>query len=279
MFMMDQYTVILLLVITYESDCSVQKSNAIYKNSDLTKPHSDKIYTNRNSIIRNSDLTNQDSDSIYLKSISSLISPSLCQLKLICAISKSGNSHLKNSTFMHGISVLASYRGEHSVSQLLEQAVRTGETGRSCRSVAPDCHHSGRELLLATQDLGLTAKSKRSRVRRQAYRRQQPWSTYNPFRRQGFSLSRMPPVFRPDLAGRRQVCRSCDQRSTVCTVYSVGTYAGCTGVWLVAGLPGQLACNLATAPGSLGCGMNTLHCYMSGCGLINLPRLSSRLSH
>ena len=134
--MMDQYTVILLLVMTYESDCSVQKSNAIYKNSDLTKPHSDKIYTNRNSIIRNSDLTIQGSDSIYLNSISSLISPSLCQLKLICAISKSGNSHLKNSTFMHGISLLASYRGEHSVSQLLEQAVRTGEEYSVVFSVA-----------------------------------------------------------------------------------------------------------------------------------------------
>ena len=161
-------------------------------------------------------------------------------------------------------------------------------------------------------DMGLTDKHAH-RVKRQSYersyqqyspytqyspyRRVQPWSqaqtSYSPFRRQGLSLSNMPPIFRPDLAGRRRVCRACDQRSTVCTVYSVGrsstwpftsrlvfltlpvsgTYAGCTGVWLVAGIPGQLACNVATAPGSIGCGMNTLHCYMSGCGLINLPRL------
>ena len=150
--------------------------------------------------------------------------------------------------------------------------------------------------------MGLTSTDRQSRVRRQTYRRRyqgydryrrrQP---YSPYRRQGFSfpslMSNMPPVFRPDRAGRRQVCRSCDQRSTVCTVYSVGgylipctlylitlptlagTFAGCTGVSLVAGPPGQLACNVATAPGSIGCGMNTLHCYMSGCGLINLPKL------
>ena len=53
--------------------------------------------------------------------------------------------------------------------------------------------------------------------------------------------------------------------------YISGTYAGCTGVWLVAGFPGQVACNVATAPGSIGCGMNTLNCYMRGCGLIRIP--------
>ena len=66
------------------------------------------------------------------------------------------------------------------------------------------------------------------------------------------------------------MCRTCDRRRTVCTVYSVplplrwpagsfffnypllsrshqvGTYAGCTGAWLMAGIPGQLACNVAT---------------------------------
>ena len=40
-------------------------------------------------------------------SLSSLISPNLCQLKLICAISKSENSQLRESVFMRGISALA----------------------------------------------------------------------------------------------------------------------------------------------------------------------------
>ena len=39
-------------------------------------------------------------------SLSSLISPSLCQLKLICAISQS-DSPLRESVFMRGISTLA----------------------------------------------------------------------------------------------------------------------------------------------------------------------------
>ena len=67
----------------------------------------------------------------------------------------------------------------------------------------------------------------------------------------------------------------------------------------MAGVPGQIVCNVATvifililililvfmliaistkilsnqAPGSFGCTMNTLHCYMESCGLVNLPRL------
>ena len=40
-------------------------------------------------------------------SLSSLISPNLCQLKLICAISKSENNQLRQSVFMRGISTLA----------------------------------------------------------------------------------------------------------------------------------------------------------------------------
>ena len=52
--------------------------------------------------------------------------------------------------------------------------------------------------------------------------------------------------YRPERATSRQVCRTCNRRKTVCTVYSVGTYAGCTGAWLMAGVPGQLACNIAT---------------------------------
>jgi len=236
--------------------------------------------------------TVQDTDMRYQNSISALLTPSLCQLKLICAISQSRDHSLKQSDFMRGISDLSGYKGNRTVALMLEQAIKTGDTGGSCKSIAPACEHSAKELLQALGDMGLTDRHKH-RVKRQAYersyqqyspytqyspyRRVQPWSqaqtSYSPFRRQGLSLSNMPPIFRPDLAGRRRVCRTCDQRSTVCTVYSVGTYAGCTGVWLVAGIPGQLACNVATAPGSIGCGMNTLHCYMSGCGLINLPRL------
>ena len=45
-------------------------------------------------------------------------------------------------------------------------------------------------------------------------------------------------------------------------------------MFLVGGVPAQFACNMATAPGSLGCTYNTFHCYMEGCGLINLPRLN-----
>lgn len=261
---MNLPTVTVILLLTYACHCSVPDSNTRYQNS-----------------------------------LSALISPTLCQLKLICAISQSEDYQIKNSNFMRGISVLSSYRGNLTVSSMVGKAIRTGETGLSCSSVAPDCDHTDRELLLALQDLGLGDTDRQSRVRRQTYtrgdqysphspyRRRQPWTvwsrpqaSYSPFRRQGLVLpslsnmmSNMPPIFRPDFAGRRAVCRSCDQRSTVCTVYSVGTYAGCTGVWLVAGVPGQLACNVATAPGSIGCGMNTLHCYMSGCGLINLPRL------
>lgn len=40
-------------------------------------------------------------------SLSSLISPNLCQLKLICAIYKSENNQLRDSVFMRGISTLA----------------------------------------------------------------------------------------------------------------------------------------------------------------------------
>merc|ERR1719275_400380 len=83
----------------------------------------------------------------------------------------------------------------------------------------------------------------------------------------------MPPIFTPEGSSARSVCRTCDQRKTVCTVYSIGSWAGCTGAWLMAGVPGQIVCNVATAPGSFGCTMNTLHCYMESCGLVNLPRL------
>jgi hypothetical protein len=67
------------------------------------------------------------SDNIYKKSLSALITPSLCQLKLICVISQSENPQLKSSHFMQGISVLASYRGNRTAALMLEQAIRTGK--------------------------------------------------------------------------------------------------------------------------------------------------------
>ena len=68
-----------------------------------------------------------DSDKIYQNSLSFLISPSLCQLKLICAISKPENSQLKTSHFMQGISILAGYKGNRTVTRMLEQAIITGK--------------------------------------------------------------------------------------------------------------------------------------------------------
>jgi len=261
----------------------------------------------------------EEDETRYKNSLESLLTPTMCQLKLICAISQSKDNSLKSSNFMRGISVLAGYKGNITVPLLLERAIKTGEVGGSCHTVAPSCQHSDGELLTALADMGLTGSHLpgrrltgshllgrrltgsylpgrsltgsylpgRRRMKREVYRqyrRPQTWYRPGQYRRQGLGLGslvsrqglglgRMPPILRPEQAGRRGVCRACDQRSTVCTVYSVGTYAGCTGVWLVAGLPGQIACNVATAPGSIGCGVNTLHCYMSGCGLINLPRL------
>jgi len=245
----------------------------------------------------------EEDETRYQNSLESLLTPTMCQLKLICAISQSKDDSLKSSNFMRGISVLAGYKGNITIPLLLERAIKTGEEGGSCHTVAPACQHSDRELLAALAEMGLIGSylpggrlagsylPGRRRMRREVYRqyrqyrqyrRPQTWYRPGQYRRQGLGglvsrqglgLGRMPPILRPEQAGRRGVCRACDQRSTVCTVYSVGTYAGCTGVWLVAGLPGQIACNVATAPGSIGCGMNTLHCYMSGCGLINLPRL------
>ena len=171
-----------------------------------------------------------------------------------------------------------------------------GSAGLPCSQVAPHCQHSDTDLLLAVQDLGLANTDGLSRLRRQTKtkrrhqykrdRRRQTGAQSQAVRRQGppypldrtggplsTPLSSLPPVFRPDTAGRLEVCKSCDQRGTVCTVYSVGTFLGCNGALLVTGPTGQLACNVATTPGSVGCGINTLHCYISGCGLINLPRL------
>ena len=39
----------------------------------------------------------------------------------------------------------------------------------------------------------------------------------------------------------------------------------------MAGPPAQVVCNVVTTPGSVGCGLNSLHCYMESCGFIRLP--------
>lgn len=235
------------------------------------------------STLQDSDTIYQDFDTLYKNSLTALNSPTLCHLKLICTISQSGDSQLKNSNFMQGISMLSGYRGNHPLTPGLELAIRTGTGGKSCSSVTPDCHHSDRELLIALQDMGLTDTAEQSRVRRQTFRRghqeqdlerrrhqaqdperrrrplaEDPYN-YSPNRRQGL-MSRIPPIFRPDNAGRLQVCKDCDQRGTICTVYGIGTFIGCNGVALAAGPGGPAACNAATTPGSIGCGMNTLYC-------------------
>jgi len=129
------------------------------------------------------------------------------------------------------------------------------------------------------QGWGETGSEYNHRVRRQLWRPPPPpppaLGGYSPHRRQGL-LSRIPPIFRPDSAGRLAVCQGCDRRGTVCTVYGIGTFIGCNGVALAAGPGGPAACNAATTPGSIGCGLNTLYCYSSGCGFFTLPRLPGR---
>jgi len=215
--------------------------------------------------------------------LASLLSPNRCHLKLICAIARRGSPQLNHSPFMHGIEALSGGSARNrTVQEAVLEALQNGRAGRPCTAAAPLCPHSERDLLLAAADLGLGPARPRTRVRRQVARLRRPSRHFArvrlprrrpAHRRQGL-LPRLPPVFRPDEMSGRAVCRQCDTRSTVCTVYSIGTYAGCTGVFLVGGVPAQFACNMATAPGSLGCTYNTFHCYMEGCGLINLPRLN-----
>jgi len=193
--------------------------------------------------------------------------PHRCHLKLACAAARSRRA--ATLPFLQGLRHMREYRPSLTLAP-----------SAPCSSLAPSCPYSDHELLEELVTLGLTPAAP-SRPRRQAspaappparrrlrvHRRRQ---LRRPLRRQGGG---MPPIFTPAGAAGRQVCRTCDRRRTVCTVYSVGTYAGCTGAWLMAGIPGQLACNVATAPGSLGCAMNTFHCYMESCGLVTLPRL------
>ena len=200
-------------------------------------------------------LASVSQDKTYRNSISALISPNLCQLKLICAISKSQNAKLLDSTFLKGIRAISDFSqwtplGNTTDAQLLSESVTAGGemilfsfikeismflfpgvTGLSCSSLAPRCPYTERELIRATVDLGIIAEEPDqhlSRVKRQYggyYRRPQRI----PNRRQSV-LSRMPPIFRPKGAEAREVCRTCDVRGNVCSVYSIGQYFNATGI-------------------------------------------------
>ena len=70
-------------------------------------------------------------DKTYQNSISALISPNLCQLKLICAISKSQNAKLLDSMFMRGIRAISDFSqltpaGNTTDARLLSQSVTAG---------------------------------------------------------------------------------------------------------------------------------------------------------
>ena len=76
-------------------------------------------------------LSSVSQDKTYQNSISALISPNLCQLKLICAISKSQNVKLLDSTFMRGITAISDFSrltplGNSTDAQLLSLSVAAG---------------------------------------------------------------------------------------------------------------------------------------------------------
>ena len=76
-------------------------------------------------------LSSVSQDKTYQNSISALISPNLCQLKLICAISKSQNDKLLDSTFMRGITAISDFSrltplGNTTDAQLLSLSVAAG---------------------------------------------------------------------------------------------------------------------------------------------------------
>merc|ERR1719206_106010 len=271
-----------------------EKSDMIYHNSEK----SDRIYHN-----------SKKSDIMYHNSMTALNTPQQCHLLLVCAILQSRDALLSNSRLVQGLLALAEYQGDHPLAPALAAAVNTGLAGSPCTTIAPDCHHTDIHLLTDLQEImgtdntdlqdiigrentdlqdntdldsmdqgwGETGSEYNHRVRRQLWRPQPPPALggYSPHRRQGL-LSRIPPIFRPDSAGRLAVCQGCDRRGTVCTVYGIGTFIGCNGVALAAGPGGPAACNAATTPGSIGCGLNTLYCYSSGCGFFTLPRLPGR---
>lgn len=121
-----------------------------------------------------------------------------------------------------------------------------GTMGKPCSEIAPKCPYSEQELLKAIEDLGI---SKDNREIKKRWKRQtQHWRNnynypnnydterykfrpisrpgINPNRRQSV-LDQMPPIFRPRGAESREVCRTCDVRGNVCSVYGIGKFKFC----------------------------------------------------
>jgi len=211
---------------------------------------------------------------------------------------------------MKGITTLSdltarSFMGNATDALLLKYSLETGSENKPCSTIAPECPYSEQELLQATVDLGITEDNKalKNRFKRQTthwdqdahnyanykrpyrdhyngyyaeqdvvrqYQTRQRRPPLSPLRRQSSGFGGMPPIFRPRDAASREVCRTCDMRGNVCSVYGIGTFIGCTGVLLIGGVPAQVACNMITTPGSLGCGLNTMHCFMESCGLVRM---------
>jgi len=214
--------------------------------------------------------------------------PHDCHLTLICLVQS--DTDLRKSDFMNGIRFLANQTSSDHARNLAS-AIKAGQSGDDCSTLSETCTLSEEELIDAIEDMNIDPPSSEARrVRRDASARQrlrtQPQfaqpdnfnarirgvipNLFNKNKRQSF-VDNMPPFVRPLRNRRLPYCRRCDSRRTVCSVYSIGTYVGCTGVWMVSGIPGQIACNVMTSPGSIGCGVNSLNCYMHGCGLVDIP--------
>jgi len=220
-------------------------------------------------------------EKMYHKSLSALQTPSLCPLKLICAIYQSENENLKSAPFMRGILVLSKYKmnqtNNHSL--LFDNAVRAGKTGQSCSEITPDCPYSEKELVMTSMSLGVgdtTVEAEKRRERKARLKSSKSKSLLLSLvkkqrktraRRHSMSDLNMPPLFRPEHMVSEVACQTCDQRSSICTVFGVGTSAGCF-VSSLAFVPLGTICNVATAPVSIACGTNTLHCYIEHCGLV-----------
>lgn len=237
--------------------------------------------SSRNSSGTNSYMEDNEVEAIY----SMLRHPHDCHLTLICLIQS--DEDLRESDFMSGIRYLAN-QTDSKHAKGLARALGAGSTGGDCSQLSSRCTLTTDELIEAIEEMEINPASNHAkRMRRdlthqrlqqsvgqlqrgQQSTRRNGFSFLNKKRRQSF-MSNMPPFVRPVQARGKPVCRTCDSRRTVCSVYSIGTYVGCGGVWLVSGIPGQIACNVMTTPGSIGCSINTLNCYMHGCGLVDIP--------
>ena len=110
----------------------------------------------------------------------------------------------------------------------------SGNNGESCSDIAPACTHSVEELLQASLIMGVGDTEDQAEERRHMkarISRRQSKSLLGLVREQKKkrskrhslpSLSSMPPLFRPDYMASELVCRTCDERSAICAVFSVG---------------------------------------------------------